>query len=112
MAWYPIDSNSSPLAYYSITSLNDPYLALLAWIIRYSGESLDAGLVIRVDIEVIADLSYRASVLYSSCNPIEFAVIDDLLVSYIPVLGMYRLYRCIFEYRESCPYTYTALASR
>ena len=73
---------------------------------------MDSGLVIRVDIEMITDLSYRASVFYGPSNPVEFAIINDLLVSYIPVLGMYRLYRYIFEYRKSCPYAYTALASR
>ena len=71
---------------------------------------MDSGLVVCIDIEVVADLSYRASVLYGPSNPVEFTVIDDLLVSYIPVLGVYRLYRRILEDRESGPYAYTPLA--
>jgi hypothetical protein len=71
---------------------------------------VDSGLVICIDIEVIADLGYRASVLYGPSNPVEFTVIDDLLVSYIPVLGVYRLYRRILEDRKSGPYAYTPLA--
>ena len=71
---------------------------------------MDSDLVICIDIEVIVDLGYRASVLYGPSNPVEFAVINNLLVSYIPVLGIYRLYRRILEGYKSDPYTYTPLA--
>lgn len=59
---------------------------------------------------MVADLGYRASVLYGPSNPVEFPIIDDLLVPYIPVLGIYRVYRYIFEYRKSGSYPYTPLA--
>ena len=71
---------------------------------------MDSGLVIYIDVKVIIDLGYRASVLYGPSNPVEFTVIDDLLVSYILVLGVYRLYRRILKDRESGPYAYTPLA--